>query len=253
MIHPIKGVFAGLATTTLAFVTTSALAGLSVIDFRPAAMPVTGSGWIYQDVDLTNNAQCDRAGGPCEIPIGFSIDFGLGPVDTLYLSENGIVSFGAALPDGDDGSLTAGQLTTPVIAPFYTDLISNAEVEDEVGEIWWAPGRIDPAEDPDPSNDTSPVTWHDGQKGFRVDWFGVTRPGGTEGVRCYIQMIIIDQPGDDFDLIFNYGQVSPFSMPVNGAKIGFRLGPNSYRFVEPTIDETTDLKFEFRNGVWTNR
>jgi len=78
------------------------------------------------------------------------------------------------------------------------------------------------------------------------------RPGAAEGIRCYILMIIIDQGGGDFDLTFNYGQVTPFSMPRNGAKVGFKLGSNFHRFTGPSIDDTMEFKFEFRNGAWVN-
>ena len=214
---------------------------------------MSGSGWDYHELDLTNNARCDRNGGGCEIPIGFTIDFGEGPVDRLFISENGIVTFGAPLPEGDDGTRNPGQLGRSYIAPLYTDMISVADAEDDLGEIWQSQGRIDADEDPDLSNDTSPKSWAQGAKAFKVDWNGVTRPGAPAGVRCFIQIAIYDLPGNDFDLEFNYGLVEPTIMPVNGAEVGFRLGTNRYHYTGQAIDNRQNFRFEFRNGAWVNR
>jgi hypothetical protein len=132
-------------------------------------------------------------------------------------------------------------------------MISTVDVEDGLGEVSWGPGRIDPAEDPDLSNDTSPATWFDGEKAFKIDWTGTTRPGAPAGVRCFVQIAIYDRGNGDFDLEFNYGMIEPTIMPRNGAEVGFRLGQNFYRFNGGAIDNTNDMLFRFRNGVWVSQ
>ncbi len=182
-----------------------AMARDKISDGGPVTYLISGNGWLYNEVDLRNNASCDRDGGPCAIPLGFIVNFGQGPVDTLYVNENGIVTFGAPLPEGDNASRPVSAIRQPFIAPFYTDMISTFEVEDGLGEISFGPGRIDRAEDPDLSNDTSPKTWFEGERAFKVDWTGTTRPGAPPGVRCFIQIAIYDRGRGDFDLEFNYG------------------------------------------------
>ncbi len=41
-------------------------------------------------------------------------------------------------------------------------------------------------------------------------------------------------------------------MPLNGANVGFKLGSNVYRFNGTAIDNTHDMIFRFRNGVWVS-
>ncbi len=230
-------------------VATTAQARKRVVDGGPVTYLLSGNGWHYNEVDLRSNAQCDAAGGPCAIPIGFEIDFGEGPVDHLYISENGVATFGAPLPIGDSASRPLASIRQPVIAPFYTDMISTHDVADGLGEISWGPGRIDPDEDPDLANDTSPRGWFDGERAFKVDWTGTTRPGAPAGRRCFVQIAIYDRGGGDFDLEFNYGLTEPTVMPLNGAEVGFRLASNFYRFNGASIDNSNDLVFRFRNGV----
>lgn len=163
------------------------------------------------------------------------------------------MTFGAPLPEGDNGARNPGQLGRSYIAPFYANMVSVAEVEDDLGEIWRSTGRIDADEDPDLSNDTSPKSWAEGEKAFKVDWNGVTRPDGPAGVRCFIQLAIYDLPGGDFDLEFNYGLVEPTVMPVNGAEVGFRFGTHRYRHTGRIIDKRQTFRFKFRNGAVANR
>ncbi|MEQ1930633.1 MAG: hypothetical protein ABL957_08885 [Parvularculaceae bacterium] len=181
------------------------------------------------------------------MPLGFSINFGAGPVDTLYVSENGVVTFGAALPEGDAGN---GSLNVrDYIAALYTDLISIDEPEDALGEITWAPGRIDPTEDPALDDDTSPLSWFQGERGFKIDWHGVTRGSGE---RVYLQIAILDRPGNDFDLQINHGYLPNTVMQRQGAKVGFKLGANFFQLNGGAIGNAQNLEFQFRNGACMN-
>src|SRR5262245_9386795 len=99
--------------------------------------PLSGS----HDVDVDPNGSA----GP--INIGFSIDFGAGAVNSLYIHENGIVSFGSAL-----GAFTPvaslADLGAPVIAPYYADLVSAPADNDDAtvvnGQVFYSVGSADP-------------------------------------------------------------------------------------------------------------
>ncbi len=224
-------------------------ARMRVVDGGPVTYLLSGNGWHYNEVDLRNNRRCPTSGA-CAIPIGFTINYGAGSVSSLYLSENGIVTFGApkvTMPAGDGGATALSSFTTPYIAPFYTNFVSTYGVDDGLGEISWGPGRIDAAEDPSLLNDTSLKTWQQGAKAFKVDWTGVTR--GAEA-RFYVQIAIYDLAGDDFDLEFNYGLIEPTAYARSGAQVGFKLGSNYYQFTSANIVNTSDMVFRFRNGVW---
>lgn len=233
----------------VAAISGSAEARRRISDGGPVTYLTSGNGWLYNEVDLRNNTQCDRAGGPCAIPIGFPINFGQGPVTELFISENGIVTFGAPLPDGHDARLPLASMRAPYIAALYADMLSTYHVEDGLGEITWGPGRIDPKEDPGLSDDTSPLGWFQGERAFKVDWTGTARAANPADNDCFAQIVIYDRGGGDFDLQLNYGITEPAIIQLDGAEVGFRLGANAYRFHGTEIDNSRDMIFRFRNGV----
>src|SRR5580658_7457792 len=58
------------------------------------------------------------------IALGFPIDFGSGPVTSLFVNENGIVSFNAPLSISSSSFSNLSGLGQPVIAPYFADLTS---------------------------------------------------------------------------------------------------------------------------------
>lgn len=71
MRHTMK-IFTACAIAALA-TASNAEARSRIADGGPVTYLTSGNGWLYNEVDLRNNAQCDRADGPCAIPIGFKL------------------------------------------------------------------------------------------------------------------------------------------------------------------------------------
>src|SRR5258705_2959096 len=113
-----------------------AMARHTAIDFGPSFDPTSLPDPSGQNFGVANDCSSTGTGADAclvtvinngstgEIQLGFSINFGPGftNVSTLFINENGILSFGAPVV-GFAPSLDA--VGTPVIAPFYTELTST--------------------------------------------------------------------------------------------------------------------------------
>jgi PKD repeat protein len=125
------------------------------------------------------------SGTPVAVPIGFSLNFYGDIFNSLYLNNNGNVTFGAALGDYTPYGLTNTE--TEVIAPFFAD------VDTRVGNVVTF------------GNDTV-----NGHPAFGVNWIGVGYYHEKTDKLDSFQMVLIDRsdrnPGD-FDIEFNYDQV----------------------------------------------
>ncbi len=153
------------------------------------------------------------ANGSVEVPIGiydssctatpvatFSLNIGGTSYSSMFVHENGIVSFGAPITDGPATPLSS--FTVPVFAPFFAD------------------GA--------PANATSiRYGWTDPSVGFPnsfwVTWDEFVADGSTTGLANIFQLGVVDLGGGDFDLIFNYETIA-WDDPVIGAQAGLSLG-----------------------------
>src|SRR5665213_3727188 len=128
--------------------------------------------------------------GPPLIPLGFDIDFYGAKYSSLYINNNGNVTFSAPLSQFTPSSLTS--FGSPIIAPFFADV----DTRGSSGVVNFGTGTLN------------------GHKVFAVNWPGVGCFSENDSVSNNFQLILIDDPaagtgplGDDFEIEFNYNQI----------------------------------------------
>lgn len=212
-------------------------------------LEATGQSWnTIEAVDVSDNLNSGA------VLLGFSIDFGTGTIyDSLFINENGFVSFGTAPVEWTDTT----ELTTldgNIIAPYYANLTSGNSSGPQpgfsAGTVSSSTGQIDLAEDNDSDTPAGPTV-----PAFRVTWFDVGIPGYTNGFSApglgTIQLVLFDTDGaagNNFDFEFNYDLTNP---PAPRAA-GFVLGTNVVDYVGPfTGDVETGPEFHFCGGAFS--
>lgn len=129
----------------------------------------------------------------------FSVNIGGTTYSSLFVNENGIISFGAPITAGTGTPL--GSLTTPAFAPFFAD------------------GQINQ----DGSRYGLQYGWTDSSFGFPdsfwVTYSNFTPQGDPSASPNIFQVGLVDIGGGDFDLIFNY-EVINWDMSAIGAQAG---------------------------------
>ena len=182
----------------------------------------------------------------------FAINYGAGTKTSLYVYENGFVTFDSAV---DPARLNYGSLAgfgTDVIAPGYGDLISdeptpergypfdNAEVSHTVGDADFTA----PYDQADIAYDSIfNVTWNhlraavDGPDSFTTYQFQIQ----------FLDATAFDPSAvaGDFDLSLNFGTTMP-----TGVLTGFKLGDYTITIDPSTItgQQTQDFVYSFRGG-----
>lgn len=237
-----------LARVLAAFALCVAAAGAQAknisIDFGDGNFPQSGNNFT-----LANTTELDRTGNAAgsAVDIGFGVNFGTGTTfSSLYVSENGIVSFGSGL-GAFTSAASLGALGAPVIATYYADLVSRAPSGDPLaltaGTITASRGVADPFADALGAYSTSETV-----QAFRLTWLGGTL-ASDPNARIYTQLLLYSAGGaGDFDLRLAYGFFNDTPIDANGSLAGFALGANTFSIGGPYLP-TTDYLFSFRNGV----
>jgi hypothetical protein len=205
-------------------------------------MSSDGQSWnAINSVDVTGDANTATA-----VDLGFSINFGGTSFSTLFINENGYVSFGT--PITFDPTITnLSQLNGNVVAPYYADLTSVASTGElssfSDGTVSSSTGEVD-FEAPF----ASPAT-----PAFRVTWFNVGVPNYAN-LTGTIQAVFYDTDGagagGNFDLEFNYDMFDP-PPPITA---GFVSSLNNVAYAGPF--ESDGLPgaefFHFCNGAFSS-
>ena len=174
--------------------------------------------------------------------IGFSIDFGTGSTSSLFINQNGFVSFGSAIDfDPQETELPSGN----IIAPYYTNLTGTAA---QPNPVRYAFGTVDQTPNSFDSFGNPGYSEADARPAFRVTW-----TTATEG--SLAQLVIIQEADDGlhFALEFNYGFDSVVSPP---SLAGFRLGTDpvssgSYAGnAQGEFSSADDITLQFVQGVY---
>lgn len=220
------------------------------IDFGDGNFPQSGNNFTLAnttELDLTND------GVSSAVDIGFDVNFGAGSTSsTLFISENGVVSFGSPLASGSfTGASSLGALGAPVIATYFADLVSTAPPPNDTplnltpGTITVSKGVADPLADASGAYSTAETV-----NALRVTWLGGALASDPTA-RIYSQLMLYDQGGGNFDLRLSYGFFNDTPIPLDSALAGFALGNNVASLSGPLLP-TTDYLFSFRNGVLVN-
>jgi hypothetical protein len=117
---------------------------------------------------------------------GFSIKIGDDLFDTLYVNENGIVSFGGLVTSPAGTALA--DIGLPVFAPFFAD----GQIVDQDSLVYGYTREQDAF----------------GVNSFWLTWASFFPEGDPTADPNIFQMVIVDQGNGDFDLIFNYDTIA---------------------------------------------
>jgi hypothetical protein len=185
-----------------------------------------------------------------EIPLGFSIDFGTGPVSSLWTNENGIVTFTGPITTTSFSSLAS--IGRPVIAPFYADLTSVTFVgtvfemsQTNFGQLMYQRGSASALPGVDGNFDQA-----DEVPAFSMMWYG---PADASGTQIFTQVIIYSHAASaptDFDIRFRYGlaDTDQYNTGTGTSGIaGLLLGSNALNITGPLLG-TADYFYSFRGG-----
>jgi Putative Ig domain len=186
------------------------------------------------------------------IALGFPIDFGSGPVTSLFVNENGIVSFNAPLSISSSSFSNLSGLGQPVIAPYFADLTSVTFVGTvfdmagtNFGQIMYQRGSASAQVGADGNFDQA-----DEVPAFSVLWYGLTDANGNQ---IFTQLIIYSHAASasgDFDIRIRYGLNTGDQYNISAAPTaiaGLQLGSNSLNIASPLL-ESTDYFYSFRGG-----
>jgi VCBS repeat-containing protein len=185
----------------------SAVAAADLVHDNTLVVPTGG-------VTTTLPANDDGSSAPINITSIFGaagLNFFGADYTTLYVNNNGNITFGAANASYTPTSITAGN--TPIIAPFWGD------VDTRGGATAGSPNTV--SYNLDSVNGVFTVTWD--HVGYYADH---TSPSDT------FQLQLINEGNGDFDIIFRYQQIGWLSGDANAAGNYARAGFNSGSGVE---------------------
>jgi len=252
---------AAVATLCVALTSAPAVAKHLSIDFGPN----TGDGDDFGTSTVGDGTACVAGSAlaescpltllndasSVEIPLGFTIDFGAGPVSSLWTNENGIVTFTGPITTSSFSSLAS--IGRPVIAPFFADMISVAFVgtvtqmmDTNFGQLMYQRGAATPLPSSDGTFDLSQEV-----PAFSMMWYGLTE--GSGAAQIFTQVIIYSHPSsapNDFDIRFLYGSADTdqYNTGTGPSGIaGLLLGTNTLNITGPLL-ATTDYFYSFRGG-----
>ncbi len=141
------------------------------------------------------------------VPINFDINFSGNLRNSLFVNNNGNVTF--TEPLGQYSPSTISLATTEIIAPFFADVDTSPAAS---GKATYGPGVVN------------------GRTAFGVNWLNVGYYNSKTDKLNSFQLVLIDRsdiaPGD-FDFEFNYGQIQWETGDASGGTNG--LGGDSAR------------------------
>ena len=159
-----------------------------------------------------------------QVELGFDVNFFGSTFDSVFVNNNGNITFETPLSTFTPFDLTSTQ--TPIIAPFFADVDTNGD-------------------------GSNPVTYgqgtFEGRDAFGVNSIGVGYFAAEDDLLNTFQLILVDRAdvsAGDFDFIFNYDQIQFETGDASGGTNG--LGGNSARagFSNGTGDPGTFFEIE---------
>ena len=151
------------------------------------------AGPVRSGFDQTTLGPTDDGSSAAET-LGFSIDFFGQTFASVFVNNNGNVSFGSPL--ADFAPVPLGQLNAAVVAPFFADVDTTFR-----GTVAYGTGTVD------------------GRQAFGATWTGVDHYGGTGAKANDFQLVLVDRSdtgAGNFDAEFNYDRVQWESGDFNG-------------------------------------
>jgi hypothetical protein len=169
------------------------LALFQVVQAPASATPAASGSAILPGFNTSSLAANDD-GSTDAVALPFSLNFFGATYSSLYVNNNGNVTFGSPLSAYTPQPLS--QISLPMIAPFWAD------VDTRVGNVvTYGAGTVN------------------GKAAFGVNWIGVGCFNANNSVQNTFQLILIDEsksgPGN-FDIEFNYGTIQWDSGQASG-------------------------------------
>ncbi|WP_062304987.1 nidogen-like domain-containing protein [Demequina subtropica] len=163
-------------------------------------------------------------GSSTEVELPFELSFYGRTYDSLWVNNNGNVTFESALATYTPFGLLA--TSTPIIAPFFADVDTRADGGDPVTYGYG-------------------TTTYDGQEAFCVDWLNVGYFNRHVDKTNSFQLLLVPRPqsGDGaFDIVFNYDRIEWETGDASGGQGG--TGGSSARagFSAGTSEPNTSLE-----------
>lgn len=195
-----------------------------------ALNPVRASAASFEPGFNSNTLAANDDGSTGLVGLPFPIDFFGNTYSSLYVNNNGNVTFNGSL-----GTYTPEGLTTfgsPIIAPFWADVdtaVSGSAL------VTYGNGTVA------------------GHEAFGVNWPGVDCYVTTGGGLNYFQMIIVNRsdiaPGD-FDIEFNYSAISWDSGQASGGNGACQGGTSAAVGYSNGTSNAFELTGSFVNGAF---
>ena len=166
--------------------------GLSVIVLvvAPSAASLVSAGAVVQDPGCENLRPVFPSDGYRLAYLSSPITFGIGSYETVYINQNGNLTFDAPLPDFTPFPLLGTSF--PIIAPYFGDVDTPVRNSGTIryGDITF-----------------------EGSAAFCVKWNSVSYYSGGNAAttkRNTFQVLLVNRDdifSEDFDIIFNYDQI----------------------------------------------
>lgn len=224
----------------------AAVRGVSVI---PADNDAAIRGELFTGPITTLNLAGDASQ---QVKLNFIFKIGSASYSSVNVNQNGFVTFGQAGAASNKAAAAGNafqpvnsltELGTPVIAPFYADLVSAPNpTRNYLGNVVVQYGTSDPY-----ANGGS-YRAADFQNSVRITWYGLTTGGGDIASNTvFAQLVLAGDSKGTSSFNFNYGPLGHPGQPGFGSIAGFALGADHYQFHGP-YGEGTPTYFEFNNG-----
>jgi hypothetical protein len=241
----------------------------TVIDFNPdIAENETGDSWPTSGAEcgLTSTlpAVCNLNPGlgdnrsSAAINLGFTLQIGATDYSTIFINENGIVTFGTALVYANDEFVAATDLAgletiagAPFIAPYYTNLVIQGNgtlFENSASSVNYFRGSADPTAPYHPIDDTDLVD--ERVPAFAVTWRDINF---DPILATQIVLYSTDDGSGGFDLRVRYGDDNTIygTAVPSGFSLGTGIATDTVVIDAPYGGGDIgggDLFYSFRNG-----
>jgi hypothetical protein len=272
-----KAVLMGTAIACAALWSSTSYATRMVIDFAaddtPPDVGNTGESFTFSSTNCAATTGPDSCVVDLTVPsnpssgalsLGFNIKIGAATYGTVFVNENGILTFGSGLTSTfvaessftDLVSLVDPTGTRPFVAPLYGGVLPGAAAT--VGDIFttggilYGRGNADPAPNPDPTVD--PFLIANVVPAFHVFWIDVSNALQPVSVEV---IFYSKNASGDFDMRIRYGQADGEQYNVAGkphGQAGFVLGGapvvlSDLSTTPAALKADTDYLYHFCGGV----
>ncbi len=187
----------------------------------------TGGGVVTAGFDNSGTLAPNDDGSTGAVSLGFSINFFGNDFSSVYVNNNGDVTFQSALGTFTPFALN-GATANPIIAPFFADVDTRGVAPGVANSVTYGTGTF-------AGHAAFEVTWD------QVGYFGEH----TDKVDTF-QLILVDRPDvgtGNFDIYFNYGQIQWETGDASGGTNGLGGTSAAVGFSGGSGDPGTNYQF----------